>query len=161
MSGLNVATRMVRDGTAMGVFSAGNTGATVASSLLNIGRLPGVSRPALASAVAAGRGVEANDEIAKPVRIAIRVVADGVAIGDLDIHSIEINRTKCAAIGAPALNLLPDLPCACVLAASRCPRCTRSFHPACPFFPPATHRHRGSGLSNAVPRSNRPLPNPG
>lgn len=50
-SSLNVATRLVRDGSAQGVFSAGNTGAMVAASLLNLGRIPGVSRPALATLV--------------------------------------------------------------------------------------------------------------
>jgi glycerol-3-phosphate acyltransferase PlsX len=50
-SSLAVATRAVRDGLAEGVFSAGNTGAMVAASLLNIGRLPGVSRPALATPI--------------------------------------------------------------------------------------------------------------
>ena len=50
-SSLNVATRLVRDGAAHGVFSAGNTGAMVASSLLNLGRIPGVSRPAIATLV--------------------------------------------------------------------------------------------------------------
>jgi glycerol-3-phosphate acyltransferase PlsX len=50
-SSLNVATRLVRDGGAVGVFSAGNTGGMVAASLLNIGRIPGVSRPAIATYV--------------------------------------------------------------------------------------------------------------
>ncbi len=50
-SSLNVATRLVRDGGAAGVFSAGNTGGMVAASLLNIGRIPGVSRPAIATYV--------------------------------------------------------------------------------------------------------------
>ncbi len=50
-SSLAVATRAVRDGKAAGVFSAGNTGAMVAASLLNMGRLPGVSRPALATPI--------------------------------------------------------------------------------------------------------------
>lgn len=50
-SSLNVATRLVRDGEAGGVFSAGNTGAMVAASLLNLGRLPGVIRPAIATMV--------------------------------------------------------------------------------------------------------------
>lgn len=50
-SSLNVATRMVRDGAALGVFSAGNTGAMVAASLLNMGRIPGVHRPAIATLV--------------------------------------------------------------------------------------------------------------
>jgi glycerol-3-phosphate acyltransferase PlsX len=50
-SSLNVATRLVRDGEAAGVFSAGNTGAMVAASLLNIGRLPGVIRPGIATMI--------------------------------------------------------------------------------------------------------------
>ncbi|NNF07813.1 MAG: phosphate acyltransferase PlsX [Candidatus Eisenbacteria bacterium] len=54
-SSLAVATRLVRDGSAKGVFSAGNTGAMVASSLLNIGRIAGVSRPALATLIPTSR----------------------------------------------------------------------------------------------------------
>jgi glycerol-3-phosphate acyltransferase PlsX len=50
-SSLNVATRLVRDGEAVGIFSAGNTGAMVAASLINLGRIPGVNRPAIATLV--------------------------------------------------------------------------------------------------------------
>src|SRR3712207_800203 len=44
-----VAAAMVRDGEADALFSAGNTGATVAASLLRIGRLEGCRRPAIAA----------------------------------------------------------------------------------------------------------------
>ena len=44
-----VAAEMVRDGDADAFFSAGNTGATVAASLLRIGRLQGCRRPAIAT----------------------------------------------------------------------------------------------------------------
>ena len=44
-----VAAEMVRDGEADAFFSAGNTGATVAASLLRIGRLEGCRRPAIAT----------------------------------------------------------------------------------------------------------------
>jgi phosphate acyltransferase len=44
-----VAAEMVRDGKADAFFSAGNTGATVAASLLRIGRLEGCRRPAIAT----------------------------------------------------------------------------------------------------------------
>src|SRR5918994_5203163 len=44
-----VAARMVRDGEADAFFSAGNTGATVAASLLRMGRLAGCRRPAIAT----------------------------------------------------------------------------------------------------------------
>jgi glycerol-3-phosphate acyltransferase PlsX len=50
-SSMSVAARMVREGRVQGVFSAGNTGAAVASSLLDIGRIKGVSRPALATLI--------------------------------------------------------------------------------------------------------------
>ncbi|MCL6453006.1 MAG: phosphate acyltransferase PlsX [Alicyclobacillus sp.] len=45
---LALAVQMVRDGTADVMMSAGNTGALVASSLLILGRLEGIDRPALA-----------------------------------------------------------------------------------------------------------------
>ncbi len=41
----------VRDGRACAMVSAGNTGAAMASALLRIGRLPGVSRPAIATPI--------------------------------------------------------------------------------------------------------------
>jgi glycerol-3-phosphate acyltransferase PlsX len=44
-----VAAGMVRDGEADAFFSAGNTGATVAASLLKMGRLKGCRRPAIAT----------------------------------------------------------------------------------------------------------------
>src|SRR3712207_5183430 len=44
-----VAAGMVREGEADALFSAGNTGATVAAALLRIGRLPGCRRPAIAT----------------------------------------------------------------------------------------------------------------
>jgi glycerol-3-phosphate acyltransferase PlsX len=45
-----VATRLVRDGKACALVSCGSTGAQVASSILHLGRLPGVERPAIAVA---------------------------------------------------------------------------------------------------------------
>src|SRR5262245_34116472 len=45
---INVAMRLVKDGKADAVVTAGHTGAGVASAILNLGRLPGVDRPALA-----------------------------------------------------------------------------------------------------------------
>jgi phosphate acyltransferase len=44
-----VAAKMVRDGEADALFSAGNTGATVAAALLRMGRLEGCRRPAIAT----------------------------------------------------------------------------------------------------------------
>lgn len=48
-SSVMVAAGQVREGRADGLVTAGNTAAAVAASLLNIGRLPGVHRPAIAS----------------------------------------------------------------------------------------------------------------
>ena len=46
---ITVAARLVKDGEAQALFSAGSTGAALAASAFVIGRLPGVSRPAIAS----------------------------------------------------------------------------------------------------------------
>ncbi len=50
-SSLVRAAEAVRDGTASAMVSAGNTGATMASALLRTGRIKGVSRPAIATAI--------------------------------------------------------------------------------------------------------------
>ncbi len=50
-SSLVVAAELVRDGKASAMLSAGNTGATVASALLRMGRLRGVTRPAIATPI--------------------------------------------------------------------------------------------------------------
>ena len=50
-SSLVRAAEAVRDGKAMAMVSAGNTGATMASALLRMGRLPGVVRPAIATPI--------------------------------------------------------------------------------------------------------------
>jgi glycerol-3-phosphate acyltransferase PlsX len=50
-SSLVRAAEAVRDGRAMAMVSAGNTGATMASALLRMGRLPGVVRPAIATPI--------------------------------------------------------------------------------------------------------------
>ncbi len=44
---INVAMDLVKRGVAVGVVSAGNTGAVMASALLNLGRVPGIERPAI------------------------------------------------------------------------------------------------------------------
>jgi len=50
-SSLVRAAEAVRDGHALAMVSAGNTGATMASALLRMGRLPGVIRPAIATPI--------------------------------------------------------------------------------------------------------------
>jgi glycerol-3-phosphate acyltransferase PlsX len=53
---INVCMRLVRDGEADAVVTAGHTGAGVASAILNLKRLPGVDRPALAVQMLTERG---------------------------------------------------------------------------------------------------------
>ena len=48
-AGVSVAAKMVRAGEADALFSAGNTGATVAAALMRVGRMEGVRRPAIAT----------------------------------------------------------------------------------------------------------------
>src|SRR5262249_56292956 len=50
-SSLVRAAEAVRDGRASAMVSAGNTGATMASALLRMGRIKGVSRPAIATPI--------------------------------------------------------------------------------------------------------------
>lgn len=58
-SSIRVAARLVRDGAAQGVVSAGNTGAVMATAKLVQGMLPGVDRPALASPLPTATGKSA------------------------------------------------------------------------------------------------------
>src|SRR5919202_1092728 len=53
---IGVATRLVKDGQADAVVSAGNTGATMAAALLILGRVRGIDRPALCGLVPTTRG---------------------------------------------------------------------------------------------------------
>lgn len=54
---LVVANRLVKEGIASGVISAGNTGAAMAASLFIIGRIQGIKRPAIASPMPTAKGV--------------------------------------------------------------------------------------------------------
>ncbi len=56
-SSLVVANRLVKEGKAAAVISAGNTGAAMATSLLTLGRIPGIDRPAIASPMPTKAGV--------------------------------------------------------------------------------------------------------
>ena len=53
---ITVASRLVRDGEAQGVISAGSTGAQMVAALFEIGRMEGVNRPAIASFIPTLRG---------------------------------------------------------------------------------------------------------
>jgi glycerol-3-phosphate acyltransferase PlsX len=55
-SSIHVGLRMVRDGTAAGFATAGNTGATMATAKMILGALPGVDRPGLAAVFPTSKG---------------------------------------------------------------------------------------------------------
>jgi glycerol-3-phosphate acyltransferase PlsX len=55
-SSLVVANRLVKTGVAAAVISAGNTGAAMAASLFNLGRIRGIDRPAIASLMPTRKG---------------------------------------------------------------------------------------------------------
>ena len=69
-SSLVRAAEAVRDGKACAMVSAGNTGATMASALLRMGRIKGVSRPAIATPIPVPGSTPTVllDAGAKPVR---------------------------------------------------------------------------------------------
>jgi len=73
-SSIQVAMNLHKEGTVEAVVSAGNTGAVVASSLLSLGRLPGIERPAIAIYV--------------PARNGGTVLVDGGANSDCDPHNL-------------------------------------------------------------------------
>ncbi|GAA4019276.1 phosphate acyltransferase PlsX [Deinococcus rubellus] len=56
---INVAARLVKDGQAAALISMGHSGATMAASLLILGRLPGIDRPAILTHIPAKTGTVA------------------------------------------------------------------------------------------------------
>ncbi len=59
-SSISLAVNAVRDGVASAIVSAGNTGAVAAAALLRLRRLPGIARPAIATAFPVPGGVTAR-----------------------------------------------------------------------------------------------------
>lgn len=55
-SSIHVALQLVKDGVADAMVSAGNSGAVMAASLLVLGRIPGIERPAIASVIPTSNG---------------------------------------------------------------------------------------------------------
>jgi glycerol-3-phosphate acyltransferase PlsX len=73
-SSISVAMNLHREGSVAAVVSAGNTGAVAASSLLSLGRIPGIERPAIA--------------IFMPTRNGGTVLLDGGANSDCDPRNL-------------------------------------------------------------------------
>jgi len=55
-SSINVALRLISEGRADAMVSAGNSGAVMAGALMALGRIPGIERPAIASYIPTARG---------------------------------------------------------------------------------------------------------
>lgn len=83
-SSIRVASRMVRDGQAQGVVSAGNTGAVMATAKLVQGMVPGVERPALASIFPTLKGAPAvMVDVGANVDSTPRMLAQFAIMGDI------------------------------------------------------------------------------
>jgi glycerol-3-phosphate acyltransferase PlsX len=83
-SSVRVAARLVRDGVADGVVTAGNTGVAMATSKLVQGMLPGVDRPALASAFPTVKGTPVVVvDVGANVDCSARMLAQFAVMGDI------------------------------------------------------------------------------
>ncbi|MGI9073028.1 MAG: phosphate acyltransferase PlsX [Bryobacteraceae bacterium] len=97
-SSIRVASRLVREGVAQGLVSAGNTGAVMATAKLVHGMLPGVDRPALASAFPTLSGTPAvMIDVGANVDCSPKMLAQFAVMGD--IYSRVIFRTKEPRVG--------------------------------------------------------------
>jgi glycerol-3-phosphate acyltransferase PlsX len=97
-SSIRVASRLVREGMAHGVVSAGNTGAVMATAKLVQGMLPGVERPALASAFPTLKGAPAvMVDVGANVDSSPRMLAQFAIMGE--IYSRLIFRTDRPRVG--------------------------------------------------------------
>src|SRR6202142_4039064 len=83
-SSIRVASRLVRDGLAQGVVSAGNTGAVMATAKMVQGMVPGVDRPALASAFPTLKGTPVVVvDVGANVDCSARMLAQFAVMGDI------------------------------------------------------------------------------
>jgi len=98
-SSISVAARLVRQGEADGLVSAGSTGATLAAAAFIIGRLDGVSRPAIASVFPTGQiliDAGANLEC-RPAQL-VQFAVMGSAVGAV-YHGVDRPRVGLLNIG--------------------------------------------------------------
>ena len=81
-SSIRVASRLVRDGVAQGFVSAGNTGAVMATAKMVQGMLPGVDRPALASAFPTLKGSAIMLDVGANVDCSPKMLSQFAVMGD-------------------------------------------------------------------------------
>ena len=120
---VRVAARLVRDGAADATVSAGSTGAAMAAALFTLGRLPGMTRPALAVVLPAvhgpvvlldaGAGVEAGPDLLAQFALAGAAYATarlGIESPRVGLLSIGEETGKGDPLRREAHDLLADLP---------------------------------------------------
>ncbi|MCZ2080090.1 MAG: phosphate acyltransferase PlsX [Bryobacteraceae bacterium] len=97
-SSIRIASRLVREGIADGVVSAGNTGAIMATVKMVQGMIPGVDRPALASAFPTLKGTPAvMVDVGANVDCSPQMLAQFAVMGE--IYSRVIFRTESPRVG--------------------------------------------------------------
>src|SRR5277367_6260376 len=93
-SSIHVAARLVRDGVADGVVSAGNTGAVMATAKMVQGMLPGVDRPAMAAAFPTLKGTPVVVvDVGANVDCSARMLAQFAVMGDI-YSRVAFRKTK-------------------------------------------------------------------
>jgi phosphate acyltransferase len=97
-SSIRVAARMVRDGAAQGLVSAGNTGAVMATAKTVLGMIPNVDRPALASAFPTLKGTPVVVvDVGANVDCSPKMLAQFAVMGE--IYSRVVFRTERPRVG--------------------------------------------------------------
>jgi glycerol-3-phosphate acyltransferase PlsX len=96
---VRVALRALRDGDADGVVTIGSTGAAIAAAVLDLGRLPGVERPALAVVVPSSAGPLVLLDVGAGIRADPAILVDHGLLG-------AAYATAVLGIGVPRLGLL-------------------------------------------------------
>jgi len=102
-SSIVVATRLIKEGMADAMVSAGNSGAVMASALMTLGRLPGVNRPAIAVLIPTLRGLGVVLDVGANVNSTAKDLLQFAVMGSIYMQRImnkEAPRIGLLSIGA-------------------------------------------------------------
>jgi len=102
-SSIMVATRLIKEGMADAMISAGNSGAVMASALMVLGRLPGVNRPAIAVLIPTMKGPGVVLDVGANVNSTAKDLLQFAVMGDIYMERImnkEAPRIGLLSIGA-------------------------------------------------------------
>jgi len=102
-SSIMVATRLIKEGMADAMISAGNSGAVMASALMVLGRLPGVNRPAIAVLIPTMKGPGVVLDVGANVNSTAKDLLQFAVMGDMYMERImnkEAPRIGLLSIGA-------------------------------------------------------------